>query len=332
MRQCPSSIRTALTADEANTANEGNDRVREDLRAILVCAECRGLLQWQSADCACLACGTSFPIVDGVPVLVPTASRESLRADASLAENTRLKQELAKWPGLAWFVKRARPPLPYDLKGRWIGQRAFAMAVRKNSPAPLVLDLGAGNKPDALRGLDEELRLGLIRTDIFPSNALHFASDAHRIPVADNSLDGVVFQGVVEHVAKPWVIAAEIMRVLKPGGVVYCEAPFMQWYHEDPKDYYRFTEDGLKMLFDGCETVQSGVAIGPVCAVVGISRELIPILFDSRYWYWSLKWLLAWLSYPAIVLDRLYHRRPRSKTIALAFYLVTRKSIQATSD
>lgn len=268
-----------------------------------------------------------FPIDNDVPNLLPAASRTSLGHDVDDAENSRLRNELGNRPRLAAVVEAVRPPLPYDLHGRRVGQEAFDRSVpRSDGRTTLVLDLGAGNKADALSGLTEEVRRGLIRTDMKPGPALDFLSDAHHIPIADNSLDGVVFQGVVEHVAKPWVIAAEIVRVLRPGGVVYCEAPFMQWYHEDPKDYYRFTEDGLRALFDGCETVKSGVAIGPVGAVIGISRELPAMLFTNRYIYWPLKWLLAWLTYPAILFDRLYRNKVRAKTVALAVYLVVRKA------
>ena len=264
----------------------------------------------------------------GVPNLLPPEARQALRDDVASAENDRLRRELERHPRLRTFIDAIRPPLPYDRHGRWIGQRTFDRSIpRRPGQVPLILDLGSGGKGDVqLQGLSAETKARLIRTDMRTDVAVDFVSDAHHIPLPDSVLDGVVFQGVVEHVARPWLIAAEIVRVLRPGGVVFCEAPFIQWYHEDPKDYYRFTEDGLKALFEPCQSIESGVSIGPVGGVVGVMRELAPILFSHRYLYWPLKWVLAWLTYPVVLLDRLYRHRPRAKTIALAVYVVARKN------
>ena len=245
----------------------------------------------------------------------------------SQPENARLHEELARRPWLRRIVNAVRPPLPYDRHGRWHGQRTFeSELVRTATTTPLVLDLGSGTgETQQLAGLSTTMRATILRSDIQPSLRVSFVSDAHTIPMGDGTLDGVILQGVLEHVARPWDIAAEVIRVLKPGGVVFCEAPFVQWYHEDPKDYYRFTEDGLREIFRGCDFIESGVAIGPVGGVIGVSRELLPVLFTSPYIYWPLKWGLAWLTLPFILLDRLYRHRPRAKTIALAVYLVARK-------
>jgi SAM-dependent methyltransferase len=39
-------------------------------------------------------------------------------------------------------------------------------------------------------------------------------------------------QAVLEHALDPPVVVAEIYRVLKPGGLVYADTPFMQRVHE----------------------------------------------------------------------------------------------------
>jgi len=301
------------------------------LREILACPTCRKVLTWDATGCVCPWCSHRYPITQGVPVVLPPESQESLSLATDEAENTKLHKTLAGRPWLRRVVAAMRPPLPYDRAGRWHGQRLFEEALPSAAGRrPVILDVGAGEgRDDQLAGLSKATRAAILRTDIFISPRVDFVSDAHRIPLCDGTLDGVVLQGVVEHVARPWVIAAEIVRALKPGGVVYCEGPFVQWYHEDPKDYYRFTEDGLKELFSGCDVLHSGVAIGPVGAVIGISRELLPILFAGPYLYWPLKWLVGWLTTPFVLLDRFYRRRPRAKTIALGVYVVMRKPAAA---
>lgn len=293
----------------------------------LACPVCHGRLTWDQGLAECLGCGQSYAPIDGVPELVPPSSKLAWDAYVETAENAALRERYATSGALARAIALVRPPLPYDLEGRWEGQRHFESALPRAESA-IILDVGAGHAGDShLQGLSSEVRRALVRTDMRPGPSVHFVSDAHHLPFTDDSVDGVILQGVVEHIPRPWDVAQEIFRVLKPGGVVFCEAPFVQWYHEDPKDYYRFTEDGLKEIFSDCEPIASGVAIGPVGACVGIVRELIPSLFAPPLVYWPLKWTFSWLMHPIVWFDWFYRRRPRARTIALAVYLVARKPV-----
>ena len=57
-------------------------------------------------------------------------------------------------------------------------------------------------------------------------------------------------------------MAAEIHRVLRDGGVVYADTPFMQQVHEGPYDFTRFTESGHRYLFRDFAEVESGQVAG----------------------------------------------------------------------
>lgn len=72
--------------------------------------------------------------------------------------------------------------------------------------------------------------------------------DAHSLPYDDNSFDCVILQEVLEHLKKPWVVMDEVYRVLKEGGVVIATVPFLYPHHENPKDYWRITPDGMEVL------------------------------------------------------------------------------------
>ncbi len=79
------------------------------------------------------------------------------------------------------------------------------------------------------------------------------------LPFGDDSFDAVISIAVLEHVRDPFRCAAEIVRVLKPGGRVYAAVPFLQPYHGYPSHYYNMTLQGLENLFaDGCTIEQSG--------------------------------------------------------------------------
>ena len=71
--------------------------------------------------------------------------------------------------------------------------------------------------------------------------------DAYRYPFEDNTFDAIVTSSCFEHSEMFWVSFLECMRVLKPEGVLYCNAPsaFMA-YHRYPVDCWRFMPDAGK--------------------------------------------------------------------------------------
>ena len=71
------------------------------------------------------------------------------------------------------------------------------------------------------------------------------------------SFDAVFSIDVLEHVREPWLAAAEIVRLLKPGGFTYHSTLFSWRYHPAPADYWRFTPDSLTFLFSELDLVRS---------------------------------------------------------------------------
>lgn len=75
--------------------------------------------------------------------------------------------------------------------------------------------------------------------------------------IPDNSYDFVLSIDVFEHIDKPWLAAAEITRILRPGGVTMHSTLFSWRYHPCPIDYWRFSPQGLKSLFPGLKCVHA---------------------------------------------------------------------------
>jgi SAM-dependent methyltransferase len=56
---------------------------------------------------------------------------------------------------------------------------------------------------------------------------------------------------VLEHVRLPWEMAANLTRLLRPGGALYVAVPWVWRYHPYPDDYWRFSWRGVTELFPG---------------------------------------------------------------------------------
>lgn len=93
--------------------------------------------------------------------------------------------------------------------------------------------------------------------DSFDAPHIDRRVDAHNLPYKDKEFDTVICTMVLEHVEKPWIVASELQRILKPGGHCIVGAPFMFPYHKDPEDYFRFSVAGMSSLFDKCDIVKS---------------------------------------------------------------------------
>lgn len=88
--------------------------------------------------------------------------------------------------------------------------------------------------------------------DLYEGANVDVTGDAHKLSdyfEKNRKFDLIISLYVFEHLAMPWVVAEEIMKMLKPGGSVFIIAPFAFAAHERPWDFFRFSEQGLKMLF-----------------------------------------------------------------------------------
>ena len=70
----------------------------------------------------------------------------------------------------------------------------------------------------------------------------------------DAKLEGARFGtifclSVLEHCRQPFVTADNLTRLLTPGGRLCISVPFAWKFHGYPSDYWRFTHEGVKLLF-----------------------------------------------------------------------------------
>lgn len=182
----------------------------------------------------------------------------------------------------------------------------------------LICDVGAGGRRITPR---------TITVDAFWGGDTDIVSDAAALSICDDAFDCVFCTGTLEHLPDPWGAAREIARIAKPGGLVHVDAPFMQGYHADPHDYWRFTQDGLRRLFADFEEIECGVHIGPASGLswvfVGFCQSLARGPFMRRMMF-RLGLLVA---FPWKYLDTLIVKSPYSYLSAGGVYFVGRKPL-----
>lgn len=61
--------------------------------------------------------------------------------------------------------------------------------------------------------------------------------------------DAVISAYTLEHIARPWIVAQQIAHVLRPGGILFLATNHTFPLHSAPSDYYRFSANGLEVLF-----------------------------------------------------------------------------------
>ncbi len=64
-----------------------------------------------------------------------------------------------------------------------------------------------------------------------------------------NRFSTVLCLSCLEHAKDPFAVARGLKAALRIGGTLVVSAPFVHAFHEYPDDYWRFTPNGMKLLF-----------------------------------------------------------------------------------
>ena len=134
--------------------------------------------------------------------------------------------------------------------------------------------------------------------------------------------------GVLEHVSDPYKAVEEIYKALKFGGRVFFETPFMQTIHTSPKDFSRWTPDGLKKLMCAFDVKKVDVVAGPASALAWQFQETMAMLFsfNNVILYKIGLRIFGWLAVPLSWLDVLLEKNPRAWRAASGYALVAVKN------
>jgi len=76
------------------------------------------------------------------------------------------------------------------------------------------------------------------------------SADPYHFPFEDNTFDLLISGSTMEHVEAIWLWVPELVRVLKPGGMLSIVTHWSFKEHKYPIDCWRIMPDGMKYLFD----------------------------------------------------------------------------------
>ena len=168
---------------------------------------------------------------------------------------------------------------------------------KSQQTSPKLLIIGGGTIGVGCDAFYNSENISTIASDIYASSNTNLVCDAHRLPLKDKSVDGIWIQAVLEHVEDPIMVVSELFRVLKPGGILYSEVPFMQGVHEGPYDFQRFSYNAHCRLLADFERIDAGVVFGPGVTLLWSVRAYLASIFGNRYVGYLLTLPFFWLRF-----------------------------------
>ncbi len=194
-----------------------------------------------------------------------------------------------------------------------------------------LLDIGCGEKPfkSLTEGYIEE-HVGVDHNETFHDKGnIDIFGSAYALPVEDKSFDTVLCTDVLEHLEEPDKAINEAYRVLKPNAYAIYTVPFFWHIHEAPRDFYRFTEFGLRYLFE--KNNFTVVSIQPLSGfIVMASQEFCYYLWSGRRvlggkwspFYWAILALIQCIQYVALFMNRY----DKSYQFSIEYLIVAKKN------
>jgi SAM-dependent methyltransferase len=314
-----------LMGPEARPAMQGG----ASTHPLFVCPRDRANLLQGADALECTKCGTRFPIVNGVPVLINDENSVFAVADYTIESGyagASYGYPADRTPGMRRSFRR----IVQRLKNLPVGMSHFGhsdalTAVRRVCPSPDILVVGSG-----------AMRVGrtsgiVVYTDVAFASHIDTIADAHDLPFPDASFDLVVAVAVLEHVADPQRCVAEFWRVLRPEGHVFAVTPFLQPVHMGAYDFTRFTPLGHRRLFRCFDAVEQGVAIGPGTVFGWSLGALLESVSAARLWRKLVRTGALVFVPPLRLLDRVL-RAPASRDAAGGSFFFGRRRADPIPD
>lgn len=282
--------------------------MRDKVKNTICCPECYSNLVIINNKCKCNKCFFPYSIINGVPALIEDYGVKTGKIDEIISGENKY----------SWVKKIYKLiTISHTFKSKGSKER-IPQILSSMSNDNIVINIGAGNT----RYSDD-----IINIDIELTDNVDVIADSRKLPINDSSVDLIISQAVLEHTPDTIKNIQEMKRVLKKGGLIYCEVPFMQTYHAHPHDYFRFTHAGLKDIFKNFTIEDEGIAVGPASAFSLSFRMFISTLFSfgNKRLFIFIGIVANWLTFPLKYFDYFLEKSKLAHFMASGIYILARK-------
>lgn len=255
-----------------------------------------------------------YPFVNGVPVLFSDLDRQRIYLDQV---GGGMNQEYSE--GKSGTLKTwLRSVVDHDYRpvAHWAAFHDVVAPTHPPTSGSSFLCLSIGGGPRREHENICNLNIGL-----FPD--VDVVADAYELPYANESIDAIYCEAVLEHLEFPDTAVREMWRVLKKGGKVFAATPFLQWYHAYPNHFQNFTLTGHEQLFRraGFHLIASGTSVGPTVALSMLITSYLKAFLPWALLRKAVGWAVAMIFVPIRTLDLLINKHPESHRLASATFV-----------
>ncbi len=254
---------------------------------MLCCPECHSSkLKFNTHKIICLSCRSKYRFINDVPILVDTTSKKILQKELFSTSGYVMVKE--------YIEPKKHIPVPDLTFNIFDRKKLHKLFTHNENEDYVVLNVGGGPKRE---------EKNVLNLNIGPFPNVDVVADAHNLPFRSDSLDSIMMAAVLEHVQNPQKVVEEAFRVLKKGGFIYAETPFLQHFHGYPDHYQNFTLIGHNFLFRKFTKIETGPTTGPFSTILILISNFFDDFIEHKYMRKILLILTCSFLYPFKYLD-----------------------------
>lgn len=199
-------------------------------------------------------------------------------------------------------------------------RRALHNVLQSQKEDSFILNIGSGQ---------DRIAANVKNLDIVAGPSVDYVGSAENIPLDNETVDLIITQEAFEHIQNRDKAINECFRVLKRGGVIYFQVPFIIGYHPGPTDFIRFTKEGVEEFLTsaGFSIKQMDITVGGATGYYRISVEFFAILISGpiKFLYIPAKGFFSLILYPIKWLDFWFNWSSQKDRIPGGYFAIASK-------